>query len=200
MIAASGCRSAARSSASSAVLGRDRLESGVAQNDPKRPQDLLLVIYDKDLGVGATGAHVGSAGSARGLWLHRQLDREGDDEARPLAGERLDRDRPSVGFHEPLRDRKPEAGPGPRVAAPGPSVERLEDAVTLRGADAGSLVDHTDRHPRSVPADVHRHGQAARVAHGVLEQVGERSLQVCGIGPDGRDVGIDHQAHVASGL
>ena len=48
MIAASGGRTAAWSSASAAVDGGVDLEAGVAQDDPQRAQDLRLVVADED--------------------------------------------------------------------------------------------------------------------------------------------------------
>ena len=87
--------------------------------------------------------------------------------------------------------------PSPLVA---PAVERLEDPAALGGTDPRPLVDRPAR-PRAVRcrADVDRYGQPARVAHGVLEQVRERALELGGVGPDRRHVGIDGEPHVATG-
>ncbi len=109
MIAASGGCSAATSSASFAVDGRHRLEPGVAQHDPQRAQDLRLVVADEH--AAARRAHATGAG-------HRRR-RELDDEGRPLAGERLDRDGPAVGLDEPARDGEAEPG-APVAGALGP--------------------------------------------------------------------------------
>src|ERR1700750_19574 len=61
-------------------------------------------------------------------FMHRQRH----DEARALAGEGIDRDRPTVGLDEPLRDRQPESRTRPRpTAGLVAAIERLEDPLAL---------------------------------------------------------------------
>ena len=102
-IAASGGRTAARSSASSPRLGRDRLEARLAQHDLQRARDLRLVVADEDPPARrARGLTSGTGGAGRGAG-------QGDDEARPLAGQRLDVHAAAVGLDEALDDRQAEA-------------------------------------------------------------------------------------------
>ena len=62
------------------------------------------------------------------------------------------------------------------------TVEGLEDTLALGRIDAGSLIDDADHDPVAGPARVYRDRTLAGVAAGVLEQVGQRALELGGIG------------------
>ncbi len=191
MIAACGGRTAALSSASRGGRGGIDLEAGVAQDDAQRAQDLRLVVADQDA---LLRAHVPEAVRVgHRLVAPQELGRELDDEARALARERLDRHAPAVGLHEPAHDREPE----PRAAVAGTraagAVERLEDAVALGGRDPGPAVDDADQQPPAGHAPADRDRVAARVARAVLEQVGERPLELGRVGAHERQVGVERE-------
>ena len=91
-----------------AGLGRDRLEAGLAQDDPQRSQDLRLVVADQDP-PGAVHA-LAASGDRR--------QRQRDDEARPLPGQRLDRTRPPLASTKPFAIARPSPEPVSRAPAP----------------------------------------------------------------------------------
>ena len=95
-----------------AGLAGQHLVAGFAQHQPQRAKDLAIVVADED----ALAAHEGSAApaSASGSSAstpRRRTRRQVDDEARPLAGQRLDANLAAAGVDEPLGDREPETRP-----------------------------------------------------------------------------------------
>ena len=73
------------------------------------------------------------------------------------------------------------------------AVEGLEHAIALRRRDPGPAVDHADEQPPTGDARAHRDRMAARVTHAVLEQVGERALELGRIRPHERQVGVERE-------
>ncbi len=200
---ASGCCSAARSSASSPRARRKRLEPGLAQDHAERSEDLLLVVDDQHArpgliahvgsGVAGSGARSGIGRAARSAARPRSSS-PGRAASRPRSSRRWPRRSP---WRSPARGQsRPTA---PREAGCRTAIKRLEDPGALGRADPGALVDHAHHRARSAAVDVHRHGLPARVAQRVLDQVGERSLEVGGVGADRRDVGLDRDPDLAAG-
>ena len=127
MIAASGVRTAARSSASSAVLGRDGLEARVAQHHPQRPQDLGLVVADEHARpVGGSSSRRRPAPArarpgcppATGNSTTKVVPCPGSDSAAICA---------AVGLDEAAGDREPQPGAPVAPVVGSGAVERLED-------------------------------------------------------------------------
>ena len=196
MIAASGGRTAALSSASAAV----------AAGSTSKPASRRMTRSARRI-CGSSSqtstrwrrAHAPDrpVASAHRLVAPQQLGRELDHEARPLARQRLDPDPAAVGLHEPAHDRQPEARAAMAGARGAGAVERLEHALALRGRDAGPAVDDADEQPPAGHARAHRDRVAARVARAVLEQVGERALELGGVGAHERQVAVERRARGA---
>ena len=156
----------------------DRLEARVAQDHPQRAQDLRLVVADEDLGAAScsTGAFTGAGSTGND-----------DDEARPLTRQRLDRDRAAVGLDEALGDREPEARARStarrRPRGRGRTARRSARARRRRSPARGRRSGRARAPPTA--RTLHRDRLTGRVAPRVLEQVGERPLELAGVGPDG---------------
>ena len=196
MIAASGGRTAAASSASAAVAVGDDLEAGVAQHDLQRAQDLRLVVADEHARCGR--AH--PAASRTGGGVRGPVGSSGNsiDERRPLARAAT---RPQI--RPPLASTKPRAIASPRpgaavTGAVGPgAVERLEDPLALGRRDPGAAVDDAHEQPPADRARADRDRVAARVPDRVLEQVRERALELGGVGAHEREVAVEREREVA---
>src|SRR5216683_707067 len=76
-------------------------------------------------------------------------------------------DLPAIRLHRPTRDGKAEANPIPRARLVD-SIEAIEDARAVLGADARAGVDHLDGGPARLPSDVDAHAAPLR---GVLDRV-----------------------------
>ena len=119
------------------------------------------------------------------------LQRKLDDERGRLVGQRLDPDLAAVGLDEATHDRQPEAGAAVAGGGGAGAVEGLEDPFALGLWDARAAVDEAQHDAAADVASPHRDGVAVRVPVGVLQQVGERALELRGVGADRRQVGVD---------
>ena len=105
-----------------------------------------------------------------------------DHEGRALAGQRLGPDPAAVGLDEAARDRQAEPGAACRGRS-ARAVEGLEDALELVARDPGPAVaDAQEQRPADARARGPSTGSLAGVAHGVLEHVGERALELGRVG------------------
>ena len=168
-----------------AARGGDDLESGLAQHHAERPQDLQLVVADEH----ARAALGHAAALPAGVGTRDALERELEHEARALTGQRLDPDLAAVGLDEPARDREPEAGPamaGRARCRCGRTARRRARAAPAgcpaRGRRRASMMRLCSGHARTST------GSPSGVAHGVLEQVRERPLELGGVRADQRQL------------
>ena len=86
----------------------------------------------------------------------------------------------------------------PSVEAPGRvgAVEAFEDACLVGLGDAGALVEHLDGDAVGAAPRAHLDRAAARrVAHRVLEQVGDHLVHALGIAVGGEVGGVDRHRH-----
>src|SRR5712692_10918809 len=107
--------------------------------------------------------------------LTRQFDREGA----PRSGLRLHSDRPAVAFHDPPRDREPQAAA--RVAALKPLEQPRQPLLFY----AGSVVGDGDHRPGRTAVYAQPHLRTARAyPDGVVDQVGHRLPEQVLVGVD----------------
>ncbi len=108
---------------------------------------------------------------------------------------------PPLASMKPLAMASPSPEPvqGPVAERPAP-VEGLEDPLALGRVDAGALVDHAHHNAVPGPAGMHRDGPLARVPARVLEQIGQRSLELGSVGADLRNRRIDRHPERGSGV
>src|SRR5215813_3859911 len=100
----------------------------------------------------------------------RQLERE----AAAMADLAVEPDPTAVGLHDVANDGETEAG-RPGVPTVRELREALEDALALRGRDAGAVVGHREKHGIELRSGLYPDGAAARaVAKRVRDQVRER--------------------------
>ena len=121
------------------------------------------------------------------------VERQGEPEARPLAGLALGAHLAAHGLDQAADDRQAEADAAPHPR-PGPGlalVEGQEQVVDLAGGQADALVGHRDLDAGAVgpQAGRHRHHPAVgRVLEGVLQQLAQRGPHGLGVGPHERQV------------
>ena len=108
---------------------------------------------------------------------------QGDDHAAPERFVRLGMDLAAVEVDDPSCDRESETGAaiGGGARGIGP-VEAFEDPFRIGRGDAGPFVDDFDRDVVLGPTGSHLHRPSLRrVAHGVLEQVGDDLMDPFGV-------------------
>jgi hypothetical protein len=100
--------------------------------------------------------------------------RDGEGDPRPAAGQVLRPGAPPVGDGDPPDQAEAEAEG--TVTARSPAVEGLEGAGEVLAGEAGATVVDLEHHRRVLGADAEPQ-RSARVALGVVEQVGQRARQ-----------------------
>src|SRR2546428_6089558 len=105
-------------------------------------------------------------------------------------------DLPAIRLDRPTRDGKAEANPIPRARLVD-SIEAIEDALAVLGADARAGVDHLDGGPARLPSDVDAHASPLRgVLDRVVDEVDEGTAHDHPIGLNVDRLGGDHRDHL----
>ena len=191
-IAASGRCSVATCSASAAVSAGNASKPASRMHDLQRAHDVRLVVADEHPRPALMAAAARPRHSRPARRLERAARRRswcpgpGSDSAHTCA---------AVGLDEALDDRQAE----PRARVTGQlrrtAVERLEDPGEVLVRDAGPAIDDPDHQLLPDHARPHRDPLGAGVAHRVLEQVRERTLELGLVRPDERQVPVDGERH-----
>src|SRR5437667_7134811 len=106
-------------------------------------------------------------------------------------------DLPAIRLDRPTRDGKAEANPIPRARLVD-SIEAIEDALAVLGADARAGVDHLDGGPARLPSDEDAHASPLRgVLDRVVDEVDEGTAHDHPIGLNVDRLGGDHRDHLS---
>ncbi len=189
-MAASGGRTAARSSASATLSAASDVEVRLPQDDLEGAHDLRLVVAHEDPPAPRLDAHGPAPATPRPdlprpapAAARRRTSCPGQGGTRPRCGRRW-----------PPRSRARSPGRGPSPSAPSRESPRWKGSKTRSSCSDGIPGRGPRPGPRQAAAHLprpHRHRLAARVAVRVLDHVEEGALELGGVGPDQRHVAVD---------
>ena len=171
MIAASGGRTASGVERLLGRVGGGHLEARVAQDDPQRAEDLALVVHHEH--ARRRRSRRGRGRVRRGSWITKLVPWPGSDSAL---------------MRPPFASRKPRA-----IASPSPDPEPSSPETRWNGSNTRSRSSLAIPGPRSeirisiclfAGPRADRHRLVAGEAGRVLQHVGQRPLELRGVGVD----------------